>query len=70
MSLQEDTSMERLKARQASLFENRPVIELPEAQRQKALVLVGSLLTEALAIGSKCGELETLREGGHDEDHC
>jgi len=49
MSLQEETSMEKWKARQASLFESQPAAELPHAQRQKALVLLGSLLIEALA---------------------
>jgi hypothetical protein len=50
-SPQEDASMERWTARQRSLFENRlPIAELPEPQRQKALLLLGSLLTEALRI--------------------
>ena len=47
--------MERWKARQTSLFESRPpVAELPELQRQKALLLLGSLLTEALGVGGEC----------------
>ena len=38
--------MEKWKARQTSLFESRPAAELPQVQRQKALVLLGSLLIE------------------------
>ena len=63
--------MERWRVRQRSLFEIRPkVAELPEPQRQKALLLLGSLLTEALAIGNECEDPEQPREGGHDKDHC
>jgi hypothetical protein len=62
--------MERWTTRQRSLFENRlPIAELPEPQRQKALLLLGSLLTEALAMGEECEDPEQLREGGHDEDY-
>ena len=62
--------MERWKARQTSLFENRPpVTELPELQRQKALLLLGSLLTEALAMRDECEGPEKPREEDHDKDY-
>ena len=62
--------MEGWKARQTSLFENRPPItELPELQRQKALLLLGSLLSEALARGDEYGGPEKPREGRHDKDY-
>jgi hypothetical protein len=61
--------MEKWKARQASLFETRPTAELPQAQRQKALVLLGSLLIEALAMKNECEGPENLREGDHDKDY-
>ena len=61
--------MERWKARQTSLFESRPVAELPDAQRQKVLVLLGSLLTEALAIKNECEGREKPREGDRDKDY-
>jgi len=62
--------MERWKARQTSLFESQPpVAELPELQRQKALLLLGSLLTEALAMGGECKSPEKRREGDHDKDN-
>jgi hypothetical protein len=62
--------MERWKARQTSLFESRlPVTELPELQPQKALLLLGSLLTEALAMGDECEGPEKPREGSHDKDY-
>lgn len=62
--------MEGWTARQRSLFENRlPIPELTEPQRQKALLLLGSLLTEALAMGNQCEDPEELREGGRDEDY-
>ena len=61
--------MERWKARQTSLFESRPVAELPEVQRQKAVVLLGSLLTEALAMKNECEDPEKPREGDHDKDY-
>jgi hypothetical protein len=62
--------MEKWKARQPNLFESRPpVAELPEFQRQKALLLLGSLLTEALAMANECKNLGKPREGDHDEDH-
>ena len=61
--------MERWKARQTTLFESRqPVIELPESQRQKALLLLGSLLTEALAMEGECEVPKDPREDGHDKD--
>lgn len=61
--------MEGWKARQTSLFESRPpVTELPELQRQKALLLLGSLLTEALAMGDECESPEKPRESDHDKD--
>ena len=69
MSLQEDTSMERWKARQTSLFESRRVAELPEAQRQKAVVLLGSLLTEALAMKNEGEGPENPGERDHDKDY-
>jgi hypothetical protein len=69
MSLQEETSMEKWKARQASLFESQPAAELPQAQRQKALVLLGSLLIEALATKNECEGPEKPREGDHDKDY-
>ena len=69
MSLQEETSMEKWKARQAILFESRPTAELPQAQRQKALVLLGSLLIEALAMKNECEGPEKPREGDHDKDY-
>jgi len=63
--------MERCRARQRSLFESRPpVAELPEPQRQNALVLLGSLLTEALAIQNECEVSQKPREGSDDEDYC
>jgi hypothetical protein len=62
--------MERWTARQRSLFENRqPIAELPEPQRQKALLLLGSLLTEALAMGDECEDPEQIGEGGHDKNY-
>jgi hypothetical protein len=60
--------MERWKARQTTLFENQEQVpELPELQWHKALVLLGSLLTEALA--KQCETSERPREGGDDEDY-
>ena len=62
--------MEGWKARQTCLFESRPrVIELPELQRQKALMLLGSLLTQALAMGDEGEGPEKPRESGHDKDY-
>jgi hypothetical protein len=62
--------MERCKARQASLFEIRPpVAELPEFQRQKALLLLGSLLTEALSMTDESEDSGKSREGDHDKDY-
>lgn len=62
--------MERCKARQASLFESRPLVaELPEFQRQKALLLLGSLLTEALAMTDEGEDQGKSREGDHDKDY-
>jgi len=63
--------MEKWRARQRNLFESRlPVAEMPEAQRQKALLLLGSLLTEALATQNECEVSQNLREGGDDENYC
>jgi hypothetical protein len=62
--------MERWKARQASLFDGRPpVAELPEFQRQKALPLLGSLLTEALAMTNESEDPRKSLEGDHDKDY-
>jgi hypothetical protein len=62
--------MERWRVRQRSLFESRPRgAELPEPQRQKAVLLLGVLLTEALALQNECEDLERLREGRDDEDY-
>jgi hypothetical protein len=62
--------MEKWKARQGNLFESRPTVaELPEPQRQKALLLLGSLLTEALAIQNECEVSQEPREGGDDENY-
>jgi hypothetical protein len=59
--------MERWKAHQTNLFESRPrVAEVPEPQRQKALLILGSLLTEALAMENECEDPEHPREDGHD----
>jgi len=57
--------------RQANLFEGWPrVTELSTLRRGKALSLLGSLLTEALASTDE-NEEETnpVREVGNDEDH-
>jgi hypothetical protein len=63
--------MERWKARQTSLFEScLKTTELPEPQRQKALLLLGSLLTEALAMHGDCGDTDYSQEVGRDHDHC
>ena len=63
--------MEGWKARQTNLFEKSPqVAELPEPQRQKAVLLLGSLLTEALAMQNGYEDNEQLLEGAHDNDHC
>jgi len=63
--------MEMWRARQTNLFEHRPqVAVLPEPQRQKALLLLGSLLTEALAAKRGHEDVEQSREVGHDKDHC
>lgn len=62
--------MERWEAHQTNLFENRPqAVELPEALRRKALLLLGSLLTEALAIQSQCTDPDEPRGGSDDKDH-
>jgi hypothetical protein len=62
--------MEKAKTRQTNLFEGAPkVAELPEPQRQKALLLLGSLLTEALIQHSKHESAEPVGEGGRDQDH-
>jgi hypothetical protein len=62
--------MERGKAHQTSLFESCPITtELPEPQRQKALLLLGSLLTEALAMRGNCGDADQTEEVDLDDDH-
>lgn len=62
--------MEGWKARQTNLFESRPpVTALPELQRKKALLLLGSLLTEALAMEGECEVSEKPPEGKHDKDY-
>jgi hypothetical protein len=62
--------MERWKARQTSLFESRPQsAELPEPLWRKALLLLGSMLTKALAIQSERDDPEEPREGGDDKDY-
>lgn len=62
--------MERWRVRQRSLFESRPWgAEVPEPQRQKAVLLLGSLLTEALALQNECEDPEKPREGRDDEDY-
>ena len=61
--------MEKWKARQTSLFESRPTAELPQAQRQKALVLLGSLYNQALAMKNECEGPENPREGDHEKDY-
>jgi len=43
--------MEKWKARQTSLFESRSAAELPQAQPQKAIVLLGIAVD-----GSPCNE--------------
>jgi hypothetical protein len=63
--------MERWRDRQTNLFERSPeTAALPEALRQKALLLLGSLLTEAPAMQNGNEKLDRSREGGHDQDHC
>lgn len=63
--------MERWRARQTNLFEKPvQVAALPEPQRQKALLLLGSLLTEALAVQSEQEDIEQSQEGGDDKDYC
>ena len=61
--------MEKWQAHQTSLFESRPTAELPQAQRQKALVLLGSLLIEALATKNECEGPEKPREVDHDKNY-
>ena len=58
--------------RQANLFEELPRgTELPTLRRRKAVTLLGSLLTEALARTDQEKEEETqqIREVGNDENH-
>lgn len=63
--------MKKWKARQTNLFEKSPEIAaMPEPRRQKALLLVGLLLTEALAVQSGDESIEQSREGVHDKDQC
>lgn len=60
--------MGRWEARQSSLFESQPqAAELPEPLRRKVLLLLESLLTEALAIQSACADPERPREGSDDQ---
>lgn len=62
--------MERWRIRQRSLFESRPWnAELPEPQRGKAVLLLGSLLTEALALPNECEGPKKAQEGRDDEDY-
>jgi hypothetical protein len=62
--------MERSRNRQANLFEALPrVTELPTQKREKALMLLGSLLTEALARTDEEEEPKQIREAGNDENH-
>jgi hypothetical protein len=42
---------------------------LPEPQRRKAVLLLGSLLTEALALQNECQDPEKPLEGRDDEDY-
>ena len=58
--------------RQANLFEELPrVPELPTLRDGKALTLLGSLLTEALARmdEEKIEETNQIREVGDDKNH-
>lgn len=64
--------MRRWRKRQENLFEELPrVTELPTLKRGKALMLLGSLLTEALARTDEEKDEETnqTREAGNDENH-
>jgi hypothetical protein len=62
--------MERWRVRQRSLFESRPRgVEMPEPQRQKAVLLLGALLTEALGSQNECEDSEKPREVCDDEDY-
>ena len=64
--------MRRWRKRQENLFEELPrVTELPTLKRGKALMLLGSLLTEALARTDEEKDEETnqTREAGDDENH-
>lgn len=62
--------MEKWKNRQANLFEARPrVTELPMLKRGKALMLLASLLTEALATAYEDEETTRTPEAGNDENH-
>jgi hypothetical protein len=45
------------------------VAELPEPQRQKAVLLLGSLLTEALAKQNEREDPETIPEGCDDKNY-
>jgi hypothetical protein len=62
--------MERSRNRQANLFEASPrVTELPTQKRGKALMLLGSLLTEALARKDEKEKTKQIGEAGNDENH-
>ncbi len=62
--------MERWRNRQANLFEALPrVTELPTLKRGKALMLLGSLLTEALVRTDEEEETKQIGEAGNDENY-
>lgn len=64
--------MENRSKRQANLFEELPrVTELPTLKRGKAIMLLGSLLTEAIANTEerKGGETKQSGEASNDENH-
>ncbi len=64
--------MEKSRKRQANLFEKLPrVPELPTLKRGKAIMLLGSLLTEALARTEERKGEETRQTGEacNDENH-
>jgi hypothetical protein len=71
MPLREGKGMERWRVRQPNLFEVRaPRVELSEVQRNKALALLGFLLTEAIATSGEEEKAEESREVDIDQDHC
>ncbi len=64
--------MEKRNKRQANLFEELPrVTELPTLKRGKAIMLLGSLLTEALGRTEerKGDETRQTEEATNDENH-